>query len=82
MNRRYTIIDSIHIKATKDMQTKEFDVPCSFRPDSRDNVGGETAVVTFTGPADTEDAELASSIQLSTNFNFNNGTITNKQLYC
>ena len=78
MNRRYTIIDSIHIKATKDMETKEFDVPCSFRPDSRDNVGGETAVVTFTGPADTEDAELASSIQLSTNFNFNNGTITNQ----
>lgn len=78
MNRRYTIVDGVMIKASKDSEVKEFTVPCSLQADSRDTVSGQTAVVNFVGPEGTEDAARASSVQLSINFNYNNGTITNQ----
>lgn len=78
MNRRYTMIESVRIRATGEAEPVEFDVPCMLHPDSRDNISGETATVTFTGPKGTADETVASSIQLSVNFNYNNGTITNQ----
>ena len=78
MNRRYTMIESVRIRATGDGEPVEFDVPCSLMPDARDNISGETARIVFTGPKGSADETIASSVQLSVNFNYNTGGITNQ----
>lgn len=80
MNRRYTIVEAVKIKVTEagGANPVVLTVPCVFRPDARDTVSGETAVVSFTGPKDSADETKAHQIQLSINFNYNDGKITNQ----
>ena len=79
MNRRYTLVESIKIKATDSGRSvnKEIVVDCMLRPDARDHVGGETAVIEFVGPADTDDEGKQMKIQIVADFNYNTGEVTN-----
>ena len=58
--------------------TEEIVIPCMLRPDARDTVSGETAVVEFMGPVGSADDGIASQVQLSVNFNYDTGKITNQ----
>ena len=78
MNRRYTLVEGVTIKATAADGTEHvIEVDAMLRPDARDHIGGETAVVEFTGPAGTPDEGKSMSVQLSMDFNYNTGEVTN-----
>lgn len=83
MNRRYTLVTEVIIKAasTDGSVEKEIRVPCMLRPDSRDNISGETAIVEFTGHADTADNGKELAIQLSVSFDYDSGKITNAGVF-
>lgn len=72
MNRRYTLVEAVKVKAGDE----EITVDCMLRPDSRDHIGGETAVVEFTGPAGSADEGKLNKVQLVIDFNYNTGDIT------
>lgn len=76
MNRRYISMDSIKVKATTSAgATEELSISKALHPDSRDQIGGTSAVLSF---ASAEDVDNPSTIQLSINIDFNTGNITNQ----
>lgn len=82
MNRRYTLVEAIKIKATAaDSTSYDITVDCMLRPDSRDHIGGETAVVEFTGPAGSADEGKAMKLQIVVDFNYNTGEVTNAGVF-
>ena len=72
MNRRYTLVEAVKIKAGNE----EIVVDVMLRPDARDHIGGSAAVVEFTGPAGSADEGKTNQIQLMMDFDYNNGTVT------
>ena len=73
MNRRYTLVEQVLLKAS---DGTEITVDCMLRPNSRDHIGGSAAVIDFTGPVGTADEGKAMAVQLSLDFNYDNGDIT------
>lgn len=76
MNRRYTVVEGVKIKAGDE----EFTVECMLRPDARDHVSGDAAVLEFTGPAGSADEGKISRIHLSLHFDYDSGSVTNSAI--
>ena len=72
MNRRYTLVEAVKLKAGNE----EIVVDVMIRPDSRDHIGGSAAVVEFTGPAGSADEGKTNQIQLMMDFDYNTGSVT------
>jgi len=65
-------------EVTIDCDGEKIKVPVMFRPDSRDTVSGDVATAEFTGPSGHADEAVVSKVQLSINFDYNTGKITNQ----
>lgn len=78
MNRRYTIVKGIKITAKETGGTEhEIVVDCMLRPDSRDHVSGDAALIEFAGPEGTADAGKMNKIQVNLDFDYNVAKVTN-----
>ena len=81
MNRRYTVVEGVKINAKDSSGTvKEILVDCMIRPDSRDHVGGDAAVVEFAAPEGSADEGKLNRIRLMLDFNYNTGEVSNQAI--
>lgn len=77
MNRRYTLVESVKIRAYDSASFDQtFEVDCMLRPDARDHIGGEAAILEFVSPSTGADAGKTGSIQILADINYNTGDMT------